>query len=165
MRNLKRALGLLLLFSLLWGGWALAQTAAKKEHKMVTPDQVTWGKPPPGVPTNIEAAILDGDPAKPGTYVARLKFPDGARIAPHWHTKDEDLTVLSGRFRMGTGDSFNEASLKDLPPGSYISLPGKQRHFAVSKGETIVQLNNQGPFDIHYVDPRDDPREKRATSR
>ena len=161
MGSLQRALGLLLL---LLGGWALAQSASKKEHKMITPDQITWGKPPPGLPGNLEAAVLDGDPTKPGPYAVRLKIPDGSRIPPHWHTKDENITVISGRFRMGVGETFNEASLKDLPPGSFLTMPGKQRHFAMTKGETVVQLNNEGPFDIHYVDPRDDPRQKRAAT-
>lgn len=161
MGSLTKALGLLLL---LLGGWALAEVAAKKEHKMITPDQITWGKPPPGLPTTIEAAVLEGDPSKPGRYVVRLRLPDGLRMPAHWHTMDEDVTVLSGHFRMGTGDRLDEASLKDLPVGSFITIPGKMRHFAISKGETVVQLNNPGPFDIHYVDPRDDPRQKRAAT-
>jgi hypothetical protein len=27
-------------------------------------------------------------------------------------------------------------------------------------GETIVQINGTGPFDVVYVDPKDDPRKK-----
>src|SRR5690242_19889587 len=120
MRSLTKVLGLLLL---LLCGWALAQSASKKEHKMLTPDQITWGKPPPGLPSNLEAAVLDGDPTKAGLYVVRLRFPDGLHIPAHWHTKDENITVISGRFRMAMGEKFDEATLKDFPPGSFVTMP------------------------------------------
>lgn len=31
-------------------------------------------------------------------------------------------------------------------------------HYAYADGETIVQLNSIGPWDIEYVDAADDPR-------
>jgi hypothetical protein len=31
-------------------------------------------------------------------------------------------------------------------------------HYASADGETIVQINGMGPFDVTYVDPKDDPR-------
>jgi hypothetical protein len=34
------------------------------------------------------------------------------------------------------------------------------RHYAWVKGETVVQINLQGPFDIFYVNPADDPMKK-----
>ncbi len=33
-------------------------------------------------------------------------------------------------------------------------------HYAVTEGETIVQINGVGPFDVTYIDPNDDPRKK-----
>jgi hypothetical protein len=33
-------------------------------------------------------------------------------------------------------------------------------HYAVASGETIAQINGTGPFDVTYVDPKDDPRRK-----
>jgi len=34
------------------------------------------------------------------------------------------------------------------------------RHFAMAKGETIVQVHGVGPFEINYVNAADDPRKK-----
>jgi hypothetical protein len=47
-----------------------------------------------------------------------------------------------------------------LPAGSFRRMPKNMRHFTIAKGETIIQLHGIGPFDIHYVNPADDPRKK-----
>ena len=39
-----------------------------------------------------------------GPYVVRLKIPAGFTIAPHTHPNDENVTVLSGTFAIGTGE-------------------------------------------------------------
>jgi len=36
-------------------------------------------------------------------------------------------------------------------------------HAAETKGETVLQLHGIGPFDIHYLDPAEDPN--KATTR
>jgi len=44
-----------------------------------------------------------------------------------------------------------------LAAGGYHFLPGKMHHAAETKGEVILQLDGVGPFDIHYLDPADNP--------
>ena len=39
-------------------------------------------------------------------------------------------------------------------------MPRGMRHFAWTKGETIIQVHGVGPFDINYVNAADDPRKK-----
>src|SRR5262249_36647218 len=145
--------------ALVVGGLALAQTAGKTgTHKVVTPDQIKWGPPPAGVPPSAEIAVLDGNPAENGLYILRFPLPDGTKTKPHWHTKDEKLTVISGKFSMGMGEKWDEAQMKELAPGTFFTMPGGMRHYAQAHGETVVQLSNMGPFDIFYVNPSDDPR-------
>jgi quercetin dioxygenase-like cupin family protein len=149
---------------MLAGGTTVALAEATKAmHKMVAPDQIAWGKPPPGLPLSAEVAVLDGNPMQPGTYYIRMRLPDGTQIKPHWHSKDEHITVLSGQLGMGMGDTWTTAALHDLPAGGFFSLPAHQKHFAVSRGETIIQVSGPGPFDIHYVNPSDDPRNQRSS--
>jgi hypothetical protein len=45
-----------------------------------------------------------------------------------------------------------------LPPASFVHLPAGMPHYAWVEGETIVQINGAGPFDVTYVDPKGDPR-------
>jgi hypothetical protein len=44
-----------------------------------------------------------------------------------------------------------------LKAGGYHFLEGKQHHYAFTKSETIIQVSGNGPFDITYIDPADDP--------
>ena len=60
-----------------------------------------------------------------------------------------------------TGEKLDEAAAKELPAGSFV-MPAKQPHFAITKGETIVQLHGMGPWAITYLNPTDDPRSKAA---
>jgi hypothetical protein len=39
-------------------------------------------------------------------------------------------------------------------------LPAKMHHFAWTSAPTIVQINLEGPFDLFYVNPADNPQPK-----
>ena len=118
-----------------------------------------WGPAPPSLPPGAQAAALLGSPAKEGPFVLRLKFPDGFAIPPHRHSKDEFVTVISGSFAVSSGEKLDRAA-KPLPAGSFVHLPAGMPHYATAVGETVVQINGVGPFDVVYVDPKDDPRKK-----
>ena len=135
-------------------------TTFAQSHPMMAPTDVKWGPPPPTLPPGAQLAVLDGDPSKPGLFTLRLKLPDGYRIAPHWHPTDEHLTVIQGTFGLGMGNTLDTKALKMLPAGSYAKMPSETRHYAVSKGETIVQVSGPGPFVVNYVNPKDDPSKK-----
>jgi quercetin dioxygenase-like cupin family protein len=101
-------------------------------------------------------AVLHGDPSKKAPFTVRFKAADGYKVPPHWHSKDEQLTILSGTFVLHMGDTM-DAPAHELSAGSYHFLPAKMHHAAEMKGETIVQVDGMGPFDIHYLNPADDP--------
>jgi len=137
-----------------------AEAAAK--HVMVAASDVKWGPAPPSLPPGAQMGVLDGDPSVAGKpFVIRAKFPDGYRVAPHWHPTDENVVVLSGSFSVGTGDTFNEGTMMALAPGGYAKMPKRVHHYAMSKGETVIQVHGTGPFVVTYVNPKDDPRNKK----
>ena len=132
-----------------------------KDHVVVRPSTLKWGPAPPALPPGAQMAVLVGDPKKSGMpYVLRAKLPDGYRVPPHWHPTDENVTVLQGTFLIGTGEKFDPAALEEMPAGSYMRMPKTMRHFAMVKGETIIQVHGIGPFEINYVNSSDDPRKK-----
>jgi anti-sigma factor ChrR (cupin superfamily) len=141
---------------------AAKPAAAAPKHVMVAAPDVKWGPGPPSLPPGAQMAVLDGDPAVAGKpFVIRAKLPDGYRVAPHWHPTDENVSVLSGTFSAGMGDTFNEGSMTALGPGGYAKMPKMMHHYAMAKGETIIQVHGMGPFGVTYVNPKDDPRTKK----
>ena len=137
-----------------------AEAAAK--HVMVAASDVKWGPAPPSLPPGAQMGVLDGDPSVAGQpFVIRAKFPDGYRVAPHWHPTDENVVVISGSFSVGTGDTFNEGTMMALAPGGYAKMPKEVHHYAMAKGETVIQVHGTGPFVVTYVNPTDDPRNKK----
>lgn len=135
--------------------------AAKMEHKVSTPADIQWGDPPPIFPAGAKMAVLAGDPGKAGAYTIRLKAPDGYKVAAHWHPTDENLTIISGEFHLGTGDKMDEAQAKAMTAGSFSLMPARMHHYAWTKGETVVQVHGMGPFKLIYVNPADDPTKKK----
>jgi hypothetical protein len=76
--------------------------AAGTEKHAFTPDAVEYGPAPSFVAPGAQLAVLEGNPlATSGDYTIRLKMPDGYRVAPHWHPKRENVTVISGTLKFG----------------------------------------------------------------
>lgn len=130
-------------------------------HKIVSADQVVWNAGPPSLPPGAQAAVLHGDPAKDGLFAMRLKLPAGYRIAPHSHPKPEVVTVISGAFHVGMGEVADKAKAQRLPAGSFFAFDPGMAHYAHVDEETVIQINSSGPWAINYVNPADDPREKK----
>jgi quercetin dioxygenase-like cupin family protein len=134
--------------------------AADPHHTVVPADSIQWGGAPASLPPGAQAAVLLGHPTKEGPFVLRLKFPAGFTVPPHRHSKDELVTVISGKFMIASGETLNPTAFHTLPTASFVHLPAGMPHFARADGETVVQINGMGPFDVTYINPADDPRKK-----
>jgi quercetin dioxygenase-like cupin family protein len=139
----------------------LKAAAQHQHHTVVAGDAVKWGPAPPSLPPGAQASALFGSPGKEGPFVLRLKFPAGFIVPPHRHSKDEFVTVISGGFAIAAGEKLDPAA-KPLTAGSFVHLPAGMAHHARAVGETVVQINGIGPFDVTYVDAKDDPRKKQT---
>ena len=119
---------------------------------------ITWGPAPAVFPAGTRMAVLQGDPGANAMFTVRLELAPGTRIAPHFHPTDEHVTVISGTFLVGMGDSVDIKKALVLPPGSFITAPANAHHYAVARGRTVVQVSAMGPFALTYVHPQDMPR-------
>ena len=109
-----------------------------------------------------QLAVVEGNPgAASGDYTVRLKMPDGYRIAPHWHPNRENVTIISGTFKVGMGDQFDEAKMGAFPAGSFAYLDPQMHHYAMASGEVVVQVHGMSPLQFNYVNPDDDPSKKK----
>jgi quercetin dioxygenase-like cupin family protein len=131
---------------------------AGDSHSFILPKSIQWQDAPPSLPKGAQAAVLYGDPGKAGTFVIRLKTPAGYKIPPHWHGQAENLTVISGTLYLGMGDKMQPAEAHALSAGGFHHLPANTHHYAFTKAPTIVQVQAEGPFDIHYLNEADDPQ-------
>src|SRR5690349_14237922 len=89
------------------GGAAHEKGGESKDVAVFTPKEIRWADAPAVFPRGAQVAALEGDPAKEGPFVLRIKMPDGYRIAPHTHPKVERVTVISGTFYLGMGKTFD----------------------------------------------------------
>lgn len=135
--------------------------AGAHDKNAFTPETIPWGPPPPFVNPGAQLAVIEGDPgASSGDYTVRVKMPDGYRFAPHWHPKRENVTVLSGTFKVGMGDTFDQDKMASFPAGSFAFLDPDMHHYAMASGEVIVQVHGEAPLQFNYVNPADDPSKK-----
>ena len=159
---------LCLILALFAGMWWVSQRsshavmAASMEKTAFAPDTIQYGPAPPFVPPGAQLAVLEGNPlASSGDYTVRLKMPDGYCIAPHWHPKRENVTVIAGTLKLGMGDRFEESSLQSLPAGSFGYLDPDMHHYVMASGEVVVQIHGMSPVQFNYINPDDDPGRKK----
>lgn len=147
-----------------WSFLVVVAAAHPESHakNAFTPDTIQWGGAPPFLPPGAQLTVLEGDPtASSGDFTVRLKMPDGYRIAPHWHPHRENVTVLSGTFRVGMGDKFDTAKMGSFPAGSFAYLDPDMHHYAMANGEVVVQVHGASPLQFNYVLAEDDPSRTR----
>jgi quercetin dioxygenase-like cupin family protein len=143
-----------------------ATVAAAEDMRMpVNTSQLKWGPAPDALPKGAQIAVLSGDPAKDGLYVVRLRLPAGYKVPAHNHPTAEMVTVLTGKFHLGMGDKLDEKKAMLLTAGGFAEAPAKMNHYAWTTGPTVLQIHGQGPFEINYVNPADDPRGKSHASK
>jgi hypothetical protein len=136
---------------------AFAGAAYADDGLFINSGDLKWGDAPPVLPKGAKIAVLNGDPFKPGPFTIRLSAPANYKLAPHWHIQAENLTIISGAFYIGMGDKAVAKDAHELKAGGYHYLPKAQHHYAFTKTPTVVQISGEGPFDITYLDPKDNP--------
>jgi hypothetical protein len=142
-------------------GQAAAQPPDRRQSEglnLFPPGRIEWKNGPASLPPGAKIAVLEGDPAKEGPFVMRLRLPDGYRLPPHTHPKPERVTVISGTFNVGMGEKFDATAGHAMPAGTFGAWAAGMAHFVWAKGDTVIQLHGNGPWIIEYVNPADDPR-------
>ncbi|MDQ6826410.1 MAG: cupin domain-containing protein [Candidatus Eremiobacteraeota bacterium] len=139
-------LALLLLF-------ALPLPASASPPTIVLPTETHWTAMTSGPMAGAQMAILMGNPSKRGPYIMRVKVKDGTKFGPHSHSELENVTIISGSLMVGLGDKMNIAKMKTVPAGGFISVPPGLHHYAMAKGETILEIAAMGPRTMIGVMP------------
>ena len=117
-----------------------------------------WGPAPPFLPSGARAAVLEGDPGKPGRFRIQLDMPDGYEIRPHHHPMSEHISVVKGNLWIGRGKDWDDKKLSPLTVGDSADVAATEPHYVRATLRTVIEVRSTGPFEITYVDPADDPR-------
>ena len=121
-------------------------------------DKLEWKPGPPELPRGAEVAMLFGNPQEGGPYILRMRGPKGYKIGPHKHSGIETMTVLSGAVRYGQVNQPDAKAEKMLSAGGFAATPAEVGHWVSFDDDTVIQVTGVGPWNITYLDPRDDPR-------
>src|SRR5262245_10118619 len=134
------------------------QAKSGDEITVVKAADIKW-VPARNQPPDVKSCLLHGDPSK-GAFILTLKIPRGTRYGPHRHSADEVVSVISGSFMVGSGEKFDESKGTAVDAGGYFSFKAGSPHWAVAKADTVLLRYGNGPADIIYLNPADDPAKK-----
>ncbi len=112
-------------------------------------DSLPWGEPANG----MRVLSLYGDPYQEGeSFAFRLEVQSGFEMGPHTHPITEHLTVLSGRFFVGIGETMDREAATGYGPGSYLAIEAGVPAFMWAEEETVVQVHGVGPLVTVYIE-------------
>jgi len=63
------------------------------------------------------------------------------------------VTLISGSFKVGMGDSFDTSKMNPFPAGGFAYLDPSMHHYGLAVGETVVQVHGVAPFQIKLCQP------------
>lgn len=130
---------------------------------LVRAKSIQWSAAPPGMPPGAKAALLNGNPNATGRYVLRMQLPANYKLPIHSHSNAMDVTVVSGTLFVANTQTLDKKKAFAIKPGDFYHLPALAPQFAFTKGETVIEIHGDGPYDIKYANAADDPL-KGATS-
>jgi len=130
-----------------------AQTPPTPDQPIgLTPEAMVWVDGPPTLPPGSKMAILEGSPKAEGMFTMRVRIPAGSAIPPHWHPRQERVTILSGAVNLGFGSVANAANTKRYAAGSFYVNPPRVMHFLFFPEATEMQMTGVGPWELQTTD-------------
>jgi quercetin dioxygenase-like cupin family protein len=142
-----------------------AQPAPPKADAPIglTPEAIVWSDGPATLPPGSKMAVLEGSPKSDGMFTMRVRIPAGSAIAPHWHPRQERVTVLAGAVDLGFGSVANKDSVTRYRAGSFYVNPPRMMHYLFFPEAAEMQITGVGPWELFTTDPNALPAIPTAT--
>ena len=115
-------------------------------------NQLDW-HPKKTLPAGAMSAAVYGDPSK-GHYDFYGKFPANYTVPMHWHSNDCMVEIIKGSMTIKR-DGFADVSIQQ---SGFFTLPAQMKYIAYTPTECIFLVHGEKPFDITYLNSKDDPR-------
>jgi hypothetical protein len=114
-------------------------------------DEIAWMPCPPTLPTGCEMAVLEGDPKREMLFTVRFRTVGGFEMLPHWHPRNERVTVLEGRVGVGFGDAIDRENVVWFGPGDYYVNAQNAHHFVLVDEPSVLQITGIGPWKVSFL--------------
>lgn len=124
-----------------------AQTTSENGKIQFNEKDLIWKAGMPG--TLI--SVLEGNPQSDSLYTVRIKVPAHYLVRPHWHTKNERVTILSGSVYVGFGDNVDKNNSTKFTAGGYYVNPPIIHHYVWTDEPAEIQITGIGPWVVNFV--------------
>jgi hypothetical protein len=115
-------------------------------------DEIAWVVCPPTLPAGCEMAVLEGDPKQEMLFTVRFRTGSEFEMKPHWHPRNERVTVLKGKVGVGFGDEIDRESVTWFGPGDYYVNAKDAHHFVLADGPAVLQITGIGPWKANFLE-------------
>ncbi len=139
---------------------ALATESVMEGHISIVPSEIEWTDGP-SIGPGAKLAVLEGDLKQAAPFTMRIMLPPNFKVPAHTHPVFERVTVLSGTFYLGIGETFDSNKARAYPAGGVAMMPPGMPMYAYTGEEgSVIQIHGTGPWGINYLNPEEDPRNK-----
>ncbi|MEA2238155.1 MAG: hypothetical protein QOC81_2879 [Thermoanaerobaculia bacterium] len=116
------------------------------------PEAIAFKDAPSTLPPGSKISVLEGNPSAEGMFTMRVRVPAGSAIPPHWHPRQERVTVLIGAVDLGFGSVANKNSVTRYRAGSFYVNPPRVMHYLFFPENTEMQITGVGPWELMTTD-------------
>jgi hypothetical protein len=124
-----------------------------KSQLAVRAEAIAWGKCPPTLPSSCEMAVLEGNPREAQLFTVRFRISEPLEMQPHWHPRNERVTILEGKVGVGFGDAIDRDVITWFEPGDYYVNAKGAHHFVLVDGPALLQITGIGPWEVNFLEP------------
>jgi hypothetical protein len=96
-------------------------------------------------------AVLEGDPKREMLFTVRFRADAGFEMRPHWHPRNERVTILEGRVGVGFGDAIDRENVAWFGPGDYYVNSKEAHHFVLVDEPSVLQITGIGPWKVSFL--------------
>lgn len=115
-------------------------------------DQLAWLPCPPTLPADCEMTVLEGDPKREMLFTVRFRVRESLEMKPHWHPRNERVTILEGKVGVGFGDTVDRDRVTWFGPGDYYVNAMHAHHFVLTDGPAELQITGIGPWKVNFLE-------------
>lgn len=112
---------------------------------------ITWAPCPPTLPSGCEMSVLEGDPKREMLFTVRFRIGTEFEMKPHWHPRNERVTILEGKIGVGFGDEIDRAEVEWFGPGDYYVNAEGAHHYVLADGPAVLQITGIGPWKANFL--------------